>query len=100
MVRKARPARCAMARPVNRPGVATVTLDGADQVDQCVEVKASFVILRGLTVRAPKINGIVLGEGSHDVVIEVATSAAGAGSPRTAGAWTTTRRFFRNSSRS
>ncbi len=54
----------------HRAGVATATLDGADQLDQCVEVKASFVILRGLTVRAPKINGIVLGEGSHDIVIE------------------------------
>lgn len=54
----------------HRPGAATATLDGADKLDQCVEVKASFVILRGLTVRAPKINGIVLGEGSHDIVIE------------------------------
>jgi hypothetical protein len=35
-----------------------------------VEVKASYVILRGLTLRSPKMHGVVLGEGSHDVVIE------------------------------
>jgi hypothetical protein len=54
----------------HRAGSPTATLDGADKVDQCVEVKAAYVILRGLTIRAPKINGIVLGEGSHDIVIE------------------------------
>jgi hypothetical protein len=54
----------------HRAGASTAMLDGADAVDQCVEVRASFVILRGLTIRAPRINGIVLGEGSHDVVIE------------------------------
>ncbi len=54
----------------HRPSATTATLDGADAVDQCVEVKASFVILRGFTIRAPKIHGIVLGEGSHDIVIE------------------------------
>ncbi|HEV7405502.1 MAG TPA: hypothetical protein VGO11_21335 [Chthoniobacteraceae bacterium] len=54
----------------HRAGAATATLDGADAVDQCVNVKASFVILRGLTILSPKIHGIVLGEGSHDIVIE------------------------------
>jgi hypothetical protein len=54
----------------HRPGTATATIDGADKVDQCVEVKASYVILRGLTLRAPRIHGIVLGQGAHDVVIE------------------------------
>ena len=54
----------------HRPGAATATIDAADKVDQCVEVKASYVILRGLTLRAPKIHGIVLGQGAHDVVIE------------------------------
>jgi hypothetical protein len=52
------------------PGATTVTLDGADSVDQCMEVMASHVILRGFTIRAPRIHGIVLGEGSHDIVIE------------------------------
>jgi len=54
----------------HRPGAATATIDAAGKVDQCVEVKASYVILRGLTLRAPKIHGIVLGQGAHDVVIE------------------------------
>jgi hypothetical protein len=54
----------------HRPGAATATIDAADKVDQCVEVKASYVILRGLTLRAPRIHGIVLGQGVHDVVIE------------------------------
>lgn len=54
----------------HRASATTSMLDGADAVDHCVEVSASFVILRGLTIRAPKIHGIVLGEGSHDIVIE------------------------------
>jgi hypothetical protein len=54
----------------HRPGAATATIDAADKVNQCVEVKASYVILRGLTLRSPKIHGIVLGQGAHDVVIE------------------------------
>lgn len=54
----------------HRADAATATLDGADAVDQCVMVKASHVILRGFTIRAPRINGIVLGEGSHDIIIE------------------------------
>jgi hypothetical protein len=53
-----------------RPGAAAATIDAADQVDQCVEVKASYVIIRGLALRAPRIHGIVLGQGAHDVVIE------------------------------
>ena len=54
----------------HRPSAATVTLDGADSVDQCVEVKASHVILRGFTIHSSRIHGIVLAEGSHDIVIE------------------------------
>jgi hypothetical protein len=54
----------------HRSGAATATLDAADKVDQCVEVTASHVILRGLTLRSPRIHGIVLGDGSHDVIIE------------------------------
>ena len=53
-----------------RAGAATATLDAADKTDQCVEVKASHVILRGLTLRAARRHGIVLGKGAHDVVIE------------------------------
>ena len=54
----------------HRKGAVTATIDAADKVDQCVEIKAAYVILRGLTLRSPKMHGIVLGEGSHDVVIE------------------------------
>ncbi len=54
----------------HRAGAATATIDAADKADQCVEVKASYVILRGLTLRSPRIHGIVLGKGAHDVVIE------------------------------
>ena len=54
----------------HRAGAATATIDAADQVDHCVEVKASYVIIRGLTLRSPKIHGIVLAKDAHDVVIE------------------------------
>lgn len=54
----------------HRSNAATATLDAADMVDQCVEVTASYVIIRGLTLRRPKIHGITLGDGVHDVVIE------------------------------
>ena len=54
----------------HRAGAPTATIDAADKADQCVEVRASHVILRGLTLRGPRIHGIVLGPGAHDVVIE------------------------------
>jgi hypothetical protein len=54
----------------HRAGVAVATIDAADQMDHCLEVKASHVIIRGLTLRSPKIHGIVLGKDAHDVVIE------------------------------
>ena len=54
----------------HRAGAATATIDAADKADHCVEVKASYVVLRGLTLRSPRIHGIVLGKGAHDVVIE------------------------------
>ena len=54
----------------HRAGAATATIDAADQMDHCIEVKASYVIIRGLTLRSPKIHGIVLAKDAHDVVIE------------------------------
>jgi len=45
-------------------------LTGAQDGDNGVVVKASYVILRGLTIKAPKVHGIVLDRGCHDVVIE------------------------------
>ena len=46
-----------------------VVLDGKSEVNNNIEVKASFVILRGLTMKDAKINGIELGD-VQDVVIE------------------------------
>jgi hypothetical protein len=45
------------------------TIDVADGADDCVVIQASFVILRGVTIRGCAVNGIVL-DGAHDVVIE------------------------------
>lgn len=54
----------------HRAGAAAATIDAADQMDHCIEVKASYVIIRGLTLRSPKIHAIVLAKEAHDVVIE------------------------------
>jgi hypothetical protein len=54
----------------HREGTATATIDAADKADQCVQVNASYVVLRGLTLRSPRMHGVVLGKGAHDVVIE------------------------------
>jgi hypothetical protein len=45
-------------------------IDVAGNSDYCVVVKASHVILRGLTLKNARIHGIYLAEGAHDVVIE------------------------------
>lgn len=47
---------------------ATVDVNGA--ADECVRIKASYVILRGVTLKRAAINGIYIEDGSHDVVIE------------------------------
>jgi hypothetical protein len=44
--------------------------DVADKADHCVVVKASYVILRGLTLQNARIHAVLLGDGVHDVVIE------------------------------
>lgn len=51
-------------------GAKTSTIDLAGQGAQCAEVKASYVILRGLTLKNPAVHGIRLLDGAHDVVIE------------------------------
>jgi len=48
----------------------SAVIDVANRADHCVVVKASCVILRGLTLKNAGIHGILLGEGAHDVVIE------------------------------
>ena len=60
----------ASTRVTRSSGAATATVDAADKADHCVQVNASHVILRGLTLRSPRIHGIVLGKDAHDVVIE------------------------------
>ena len=49
---------------------AAAVIDAAGERDSCVVVKGSYVILRGLTLKNAKSNGIMLMEGAHDVVIE------------------------------
>lgn len=45
-------------------------IDVSGRSDYAVRVRASYVIIRGLTLRGAKIHGIYLDEGVHDVVIE------------------------------
>jgi hypothetical protein len=47
---------------------ATIDVDG--RADECVQVKGSYVILRGLRLEGPGINAIAIAEGCHDIVIE------------------------------
>ena len=46
------------------------TIDMANRYAQCVEVRASYVILRGLTLKGAREHGIRFFEGCHDIVIE------------------------------
>jgi hypothetical protein len=48
----------------------TAAIDVASQADHCVVVKASYIILRSLTLQNARIHGVLLGEGVHDVIIE------------------------------
>ncbi len=52
------------------PSRATATIDVRNTQEQCVEVRGSYVILRGLTLRNAQRHGIRLFQGCHDVVIE------------------------------
>jgi hypothetical protein len=52
------------------PDRPTATIDVANRHPQCIEVRASHVILRGLTLRNAQQHGIQLFGGCHDVVIE------------------------------
>jgi hypothetical protein len=52
------------------PGRATATIDVRNTQEQCVEVRGSYVILRGLTLRNAQRHGIRLFQGCHDVIIE------------------------------
>jgi hypothetical protein len=45
-------------------------IDVARRSSFCVDVRASYVIIRGLTLKRAKIHGIHLDDGVHDVIIE------------------------------
>jgi hypothetical protein len=62
------PAGYAVYAPATQAGEALI--DVADKADHCVVIKASYIILRGLTLRNARIHGVLLGDGVHDVVIE------------------------------
>lgn len=52
------------------PDRQAATIDVANRHAQCVEVRASYVILRHLTLKGAAEHGIRLFEGCHDVVVE------------------------------
>ncbi len=49
------------------PGESPGIIDVSGKADYCIVVKASYVIVRGLTLRNAGIHGILLGDGVHDV---------------------------------
>ncbi len=56
--------------PAPGRGTPATTIDVMSQHAQCVEVRASYVILRGLTLKNAQQDGIRLFENCHDIVIE------------------------------
>jgi len=52
------------------PGRATATIDVRNTRAQCVEVRSSYVILRGLTLKNAQEHGIRIFPGCNDVIIE------------------------------
>ncbi len=51
-------------------GQETAVIDVKNEKEQCIEVRASFVIIRGLTLKGAGVHGIRIFDGCHDVVIE------------------------------
>jgi len=51
-------------------GRSAATIDVQDKHAQCIEVRASYVVIRGLTLKNAGQHGIRIFENSHDVVIE------------------------------
>lgn len=47
----------------------TATIDGRNAVDHCIDINASHVIIRGLTLKEPQSHAVVILNG-HDIVIE------------------------------
>jgi len=52
------------------PASRTATIDVANKHAQCVEVRASYVMIRGLTLKNAQQHGIRIFEDCHDIVIE------------------------------
>ncbi len=52
------------------PGRATATIDVRNTQVHCVEIRGSYVILRGLTLQNAQEHGIRIFPGCHDIVIE------------------------------
>jgi hypothetical protein len=46
------------------------TIDVEGRADECVAIRASYVILRGVALKGGGTNGITIEDGSHDVIIE------------------------------
>jgi hypothetical protein len=56
--------------PAPGRGTPAATIDVMSQHAQCVEIRASYVILRGLTLKNAQQDGIRIFENCHDIVIE------------------------------
>jgi hypothetical protein len=52
------------------PTAAKATIDAANEHAQCVEIRASYVIIRGLTLKNAREQGIRIFEGCHDIIVE------------------------------
>ncbi len=52
------------------PDTETATIDVQNGHAQCLEVRASYIIIRGLTLKNAREHGIRLFEGCHDVIVE------------------------------
>jgi hypothetical protein len=48
----------------------TATIDIRDSADNCIYINASYIIIRGLTLKGASEDAILLGPDAHDVVIE------------------------------
>ena len=47
----------------------TATIDGKNEIDHCIKIRASYVIIRGLKIKDPKTHAIRIYSG-HDIVVE------------------------------
>ena len=57
-------------RLYTHPHGAETIIDVNDKVDHCLEISASYVIIRGLVLKNAGVHGIRILPGAHDVIIE------------------------------